>query len=75
MHSPMKTQLKPLIDFLFLRSRKSKILNYSIGGLLVIYLAVIAFPNFLFAHTFKYKNFITFEQVPDRIEETTEIEE
>ncbi len=54
----MNKRLSSLTDFFFIRSRKAKIANYSLGGLLAIYLIIIAFPNFLFGYTFKYKNFV-----------------
>ena len=53
----MKQRLKTLTDFLFMRTRKAKIANYSIWGLFAIYLTFIAYPNLLFGHTFKYHNF------------------
>lgn len=53
----MKQQLKTLADFLLMRTRKSKIVNYSILGLFAIYSTLIAYPNLLFGHTFTYKNF------------------
>ncbi len=34
-----------------------KIVNYIVSGLVVIYLSLIIYPNFLFGNTIKYKNF------------------
>jgi hypothetical protein len=53
----MKKYLKTLNDFLFNRTRKAKIVNYSICGLLAIYLILLACPNLMFGHSFTYKNF------------------
>lgn len=53
----MKQQLETLTNFLLMRTRKSKIVNYSILGLFALYLTLIAYPNVLFGHTLKYKHF------------------
>jgi len=53
----MKKHFKTLTDFLFMKTKKSKIANYSILGLFVIYFAIISYPNFLFVYALNYKNF------------------
>jgi len=53
----MKKYLKTLTDFLFMRTKRSKIANYSIVGLFVIYFAIICYPNFMFAYALNYKSF------------------
>jgi hypothetical protein len=41
-----------------------KIANYVTTGLLIIYLGLIIYPNFLFGHSFKYKNFNIYSTQP-----------
>ncbi|HUL44045.1 MAG TPA: hypothetical protein VLY03_06770 [Bacteroidota bacterium] len=53
----MKERLKPLTNFLFMRTRRTRIANYLILGLLAIYLSFIVYPNVLFGHTLKYGHF------------------
>ena len=53
-----------LTDFLFNRTKKAKIINYTIYGLLAIYLTLIIYPNFLFGHSLKYKIFNIYSTQP-----------
>jgi len=60
----MKQLLKTLTDFFRIKNKKVKIANYAISGLLVIYLGLRIYPNFLFGHSFKYKNFNVYSTQP-----------
>ncbi|MFN7911077.1 MAG: hypothetical protein ACK5QC_04585 [Bacteroidota bacterium] len=53
----MKKHFKKLTDLFRIKNKKLRIANYVALGLLVIYLGLIIYPNFLFGHSFKYKRF------------------
>ena len=56
----MKQYLKTLTDLFRIKNKKVKIANYIITGLLIFYIGLIIYPNFLFGHSIKYKNFRIF---------------
>jgi len=53
----MKKYLGTLTDLLFMKTKKSKIISYSILGLFIMYFSIICYPNFIFAYALNYKNF------------------
>lgn len=60
----MKQHFKKLTDRFRIKNKQVKIASYLISGLLVIYLGLIVYPNFLFGHSFKYKKFNVYSTQP-----------
>ena len=52
----MNQHLKKLINIFRIKSKKAKIVNYVISGLLLMYLGILIFPNLFFEHSIKFKN-------------------
>jgi len=48
--------LKKITFFFRVKSKKAKIANYVIGGVLLIYLSLLIYPNFFFKYSIKFKN-------------------
>jgi len=65
----MNKPLNSLNNFLFMRTKGSKIANFSLLALVGMYAAILLYPNFLFAHTFTYQGFTIHSTQPigDRI--------
>lgn len=53
----MKQYFNFLTDFLFMRTKKSRIANCLISGLAAIYVVILFYPNFLFGYSVEYKHF------------------
>ncbi len=53
----MKQYFNSLIDFLLMRTKKTRIANYLISGLVAIYVVILFYPNFLFGYSVEYKCF------------------
>jgi hypothetical protein len=43
-------------DLFQIKNKKWKIVEYTVGGILLIYVGLICYPNLLFAHSIKYRN-------------------
>jgi len=51
------TKYMTFADLFQIKNKKWKIVEYIVEGMLLIYLGLICYPNLLFAHSIKYKNF------------------
>lgn len=60
----MKKYISSLFDLILGRTKKAKIINYSLAGVLTIYIILIAFPNFLFGYSLKSQNFNVYSTKP-----------
>jgi hypothetical protein len=54
------TKYLTLTDLFQIKNKKWKIVEYTVGGILLIYVGLICYPNLLFAHSIKYRNFTVY---------------
>lgn len=60
----MKPYLKSLTDFIKIKNKRVKVANYLISLVMLIYLGLIIYPDFLFGYSFKYKNMNIYSTQP-----------
>jgi hypothetical protein len=63
-HLIMKQYFKKLSGIFSIKNKKVRIANYATSCLLIIYFGLIIYPNFLFGHSLKYKNFNVYSTQP-----------